>query len=140
MMDFEAFGQSVDADMSKTPWPPTGPSAISQTNGIVRQVSPSRPIAMQGAASSSHAIFGGESVNYDAGFGQTMSGIDMGMLESDFGWGQGMGAGMGVDDGASGAGDGFGWLSGIGAAGGFGIDGDLGFAQDSFWWVLSQFS
>lgn len=65
------------------------------------------------------------------GPGQTLTGMDMNMLEPDFGWG--LGVGMGMGDTANGLNDGFGWLSGVGAAGGFGGDGDMMFAQDSFW-------
>lgn len=126
-MDFEAFGQSVDADMSKTPWPPTGPSAPSQTNGLSHQATTS------GSMATNVDHFNGYTLNHSHRPGLTISAMDMGTLGSDFGWGQGTGVGIGVDEGNNGASDGFGWLSGIGAAGGFGTDGDLGFAQDSFW-------
>lgn len=147
MMDFEAFGQSIDADLSKTPWPPTGPSATTQS--MTRPPSPNR--GFQSTSASTHfnqhpytttindnngllqmpppTSGGGQT----SGTGQTLTGTDMNMLEPDFGWG--LGVGMGMGDGNNGLNDGFGWLSGVGAAGGFGGDGDgdMVFAQDSFW-------
>ena len=128
MIDFEAFGQSIDADLSKTPWPPTGPS-------ITRPHSPSVPV------NHSTAIRPGDtnSQNLD-----TMTTEDMNFLEPDFGWGMGMGMSMGLDGQLDD--DGFGWLSGLGAGEGFfgtdnenvngnGHEGDLGFTQDALWSV-----
>lgn len=138
MMDFEAFGQSIDADLSKTPWPPTGPSAT--THSTTRPSSPNRPFSSSNANISTGAtVFempppplppAGAPV---PDTGQTLTGMDMNMLEPDFGWGLGAGMGMGIGDGSSGLNDGFGWLSGVGATGGFGSDGDMLFGQDSFW-------
>jgi hypothetical protein len=120
MIDFEAFGQSIDADLSKTPWPPTGPSAVTQTQNITRPQTPILAHQMSDGTSTAGQIV------------DPLTGVDMSILEPDFGWGMGMG--MGVDDGSHGGNDG--WLSGIGAGGGFfGNEGNMDFAQDPFWSV-----
>ena len=130
MIDFEAFGQSIDADLSKTPWPPTGPSATTQIQSATRPHSPSQPIFRDPAV---------PKPDYTARDDNALEGFDMSVLESDFGWGMGMGMNMGLDD--QGANDGFGWLSGIGASGNFfpttevGNQGDTGLAQDVSWSV-----
>jgi hypothetical protein len=131
MIDFEAFGQSIDADLSKTPWPPTGPS-------ITRPHSPSVLVTDSGL------------VNNDVQDPSTTAGGNPNFLKPDYGWGMGMGMNMGLDDQAED--DGFGWLSGLGAGEGFfgtdnangngngngnGNEGDLGFTQDLFWSVFS---
>lgn len=123
-IDFEAFGQSVDADLSKTPWPPSGPS-------ITRPQSPSVSTNQNTASGLLHS-----GIQDD----KALAGVDMNMLEPDFGWGMGMGTNMGLDE--QGSADGFGWLSGLGLGEGFlgtdigngnGNNGDLGFARDPFW-------
>jgi hypothetical protein len=130
MIDFEAFGQSIDADLSKTPWPPTGPT-------ITRPHSPS--ILINQSTASGVGDSGNQNLNTE------MRG-DMNYLEPNFGWGIGMGGNMGLGDQVED--DGFGWLSGLGAGEGFfgtdnangngeGNEGDLGFTQDPFWSVVS---
>jgi hypothetical protein len=140
IMDFEAFGQSVDADLSKTPWPPTGPSATTFTQPATRQVSPLRPSAGQGSTIPFNGMLSNNQGAQDTNLGLSMPmpGGDLSMLESDFGWGLGSGVGLGLNEGSTGTNDGFGWLSGVGAVGGFGTDGDLGFAQDPFWSVWAD--
>ena len=130
MIDFEAFGQSIDADLSKTPWPPTGPT-------ITRQHSPSVLVNRNTASGL---------VNNNTQDLSTTAGGNLDFLEPDLGWGMGMGMGMnmGLDNQVED--DGFGWLSGLGAGEGFfgtdiangngdGNEGDLGFTQDPFWRV-----
>jgi hypothetical protein len=132
MIDFEAFGQSIDADLSKTPWPPTGPT-------ITRPHSPSI-LVNQNTASGL--------VNNNTQDLSTTAGGNLDLLEPDLGWGMGMGMGMGMNMGLDNQAedDGFGWLSGLGAGEGFfgtdnangnGNEGDLGFTQDPFWSVVS---
>jgi hypothetical protein len=137
MIDFEAFGQSIDADLSKTPWPPTGPT-------ITRPHSPSI-LVNQNTASGL--------VNNNTQDFSTTAGGNLDLLEPDLGWGMGMGMGMGMNMGLDNQAedDGFGWLSGLGAGEGFfgtdnanvngngnGNEGDLGFTQDPFWLVFSR--
>jgi hypothetical protein len=79
MIDFEAFGNSIDTDLSKTPWPPTGPT-------ITRPHSPSVLINQ-----STTSALG------DSNIQQTGEGLNS--LQPDFGWGMGMGMngwGMGM--------------------------------------------
>lgn len=130
MLDFEAFGQSIDADLSKTPWPPTGPSATTQS--MTRPPSPTRGGYNPESTIGNQPLPPIPQANGQmTGPGQTLTGMDMNMLEPDLGWGLGVGMG----DGSNGMNDGFGWLSGVGATGGFPNDGDMMFAQDSFWSV-----
>lgn len=129
MIDFEAFGQSIDADLSKTPWPPTGPSAMTQTQNSTRPQTPVLGYTAQNPPSDLATNTNGQNTG-------PLTGVDMSVLEPDFGWGMGVGMGMGLNDGSHRGNDGFGWLSGIGAGGGFfGNEGDLAFAQDPFWSV-----
>jgi hypothetical protein len=134
MIDFEAFGQKIDADVSKTPWPPTGPS-------MTRPQSPA--VLMKQSMASGEGNTQNLNTNTAGG---------MNFLEPDFGWGMGMGMGMGMNMGVENQveDDGFGWLSGLGAGDGFfgtdnanangdGNAGDLGFTQDPFWLVFPCF-
>jgi hypothetical protein len=116
MMDFEAFGQSIDADLSKTPWPPTGPSAMTHT--ATRPPSPAR----QNPAEEVDQSVTGQGID------QPLPAPNTTLSQAGFDWGPSMDVHAEHD--------GFGWLSGIGAGGGFfgnGNEADLAFAQDPFW-------
>lgn len=132
MLDFEAFGHSIDADQSKTPWPPSVPSTFAQSHSQTRPHAPSIDTPYTPAQIA-------DSAGQD---NDVLTGVDINMLETDYSWGMGTGMDMGLDK--PGSNDGFGWLSGVGPGGNFfglGIgnahEGDLGFAPDDFWSVAN---